>query len=274
MREPRRPEPVLAEQVALASLAEDVRVRHAKVGNFDLAVVAAPRQRVDVAHDLPTVRRRVDQEGRVARLRRVCVGVGAGNEDGEAGAARPRDEPLVAVDNPVVAVLHRVRLDQRRVGAGDLGLGHGEAGAATAFGEGPEVLLGLLRRGPVDQGVHVAFVGGLRVQHVRPDAAHARRLRGDEGHRGRAEAHAVPLLRQVGVPDADLLGALPQLDDLLHEAAAVGLVALQALLDGANLFLHELAHLSAHFFYFRWQCEIDWHGCSSQRVFLASKADG
>ena len=81
---------------------------------------------------VPARRRDVDDERRVGRLRKVGVVLGAGDEDGERGAAGVGDEPLVAVDHPLVAVLHRGGADQRRVGAGDLGLGHREAAHLAA----------------------------------------------------------------------------------------------------------------------------------------------
>ena len=87
VREARRAEAVLAEQVALAAAAEHAVVGDAEVGDADLAVVALAGHRVDVADDLPALGGQVDEEGGVARLRRVGVGVGAGDEDGE--VARP-----------------------------------------------------------------------------------------------------------------------------------------------------------------------------------------
>ena len=104
VREARRPEPVLAEQVALAAAAEHLVVVHAQVLDADLGVAAGAVHRLDLAHLGPAVLREVDDERGVRGLRDVGVVLGARDEDREAGAVRVADEPLVAVDDPLVAV--------------------------------------------------------------------------------------------------------------------------------------------------------------------------
>ena len=69
--------------------------------------------------------------------------------------------PLITHSSPS---WYGVRLDQRRVGAGHLGLGHREARAGRALAQRPEVLLLLLVGAPVQQRVHVALVGRLGVE--------------------------------------------------------------------------------------------------------------
>ena len=107
----------------------------------------------------------------LAACGQVGVVLGAGDEDGELARRAPRDEPLVAVDDPLVAVRYaRVWMS---VGSepGDLGLGHGEARAEPLPSHsGSQVLLLLLVGAPVQQRVHVALVGRLAVEHERPDA--------------------------------------------------------------------------------------------------------
>ena len=80
-----------------------------------------------------------DQHRRALVL--VRVGVGDRHHDQEVRHRRVGGEPLAAVDDPLVAVEHRGRLQQRRVRAGGVRLGHRErrlagrrpaAGAATA----------------------------------------------------------------------------------------------------------------------------------------------
>ncbi len=237
---------VLPEQVSLATAAEHLVVGDAEVGDADLAVVAASGHGVDVADDLPALDGQVDEEGGVAGLRRVGVLVCASDEDGKVGALRAGDEPLVAVDHPVVAVLDSLRLDERRVGTGDLRFGHGEAGAGAAFGQRTQILLLLLRGGPVQERGHVAFVGGLGIDDEGTDAC-AAGLGGDERHRRRAQAHAVPLRRQVRVPEALRLRLLAQADYGADVFAAVGAVVLELLFGGADLCVHELADAEAHF---------------------------
>ncbi len=143
----------------------------------------------------------------LAACGQLGVVLGAGDEDGEAGPAGVGDEPLVAVDDPLVAVLVGAGLDERRVGAGDLGLGHGEADHGRALAQRPEVLLLLLVGAPVQQRVHVALVGRLAVQHPRAVVGlgrlglHHRQL-------DVAEPHAAPLLGHVRQPEARLLRLL------------------------------------------------------------------
>ena len=150
VREPRGAEAVLAEEVPFAAASEHLIAADVEVRDANLAVVAAPGHSVDVADNLPALGGKVDHEGGVAGLRRVGVFVCAGDEDGEVRSFCAGDEPLMSVDNPVVAVLHGLRLDERGVGAGDFGLGHGEAGAGAALGERAQVLLLLLGSSPVE----------------------------------------------------------------------------------------------------------------------------
>ena len=223
VRKPRRAEAVLAKQVAVAALAEHVLRGHTQILDADLAVVADAGHRVDVADDLPTFGRDIDEERRVARLRRVRVGVGAGDEDREARTLRAGDEPLVAVDHPVVTVLHRCRQDARGIRASNLRLRHREARSRSAFGERTQVSLFLIVVRVVQQRVHVAFVGRLRVQHERPHAG-APRLGRDERHGDMTETHAAPLFRHVRVPQPKLARAVAQAADRGDVAVAVGLV--------------------------------------------------
>ena len=153
---------------------------------------------------VPALGRDVDDERGVRRLRELGVVLGARDEDREAAPRRAlRDEPLVAVDDPLVAVLVRRASDERRVGAGDLGLGHREAGHRDAVAERPEVLLLLLVGPPVQQRVHVALVGRLAVEDERA-VVRLRRLGLHHRELDVAEAHAAPLLRHVRQPQPDL----------------------------------------------------------------------
>ena len=197
VREPRRAEPVLAEAMALAESAQDRVLRDAQIGDADLAVVVTrPAHRVDVADDLPAVARDVDQERRVGGLRHFGRVFGARDQDRELRAVRARDEPLVAVDDVVVAVGDRARLDQRRVGARDLRLGHRETRTHAAVAETAQVLLLLFVGAPVMERVHVALVGRLRVQRERTEAR-LRRFCRNRRHRDVPESHAAVFLRHV-----------------------------------------------------------------------------
>ena len=146
---------------------------------------------------------------------------------------RARDEPLVAVDDPVVAVADGARLDERRVGAGDLGLGHREARAHDAVAEGLQVLL-LLRLGrPVEERVHVALVGRLGVESVGTEGG-LRGLGRDGRHGDVSEAHPAVLLRHVREPEAPVVRGDAHLDDRLDEEAPVALAGGDLLLGGSH----------------------------------------
>ena len=108
-------------------------------------------------------------------------------------AVRAADEPLVAVDDPLVAVGVGPRLDERRVGSRDLGLGHREARAGDAVAQRLQVLLLLLVGAPVQQRVHVALVGRLRVDGERAEARCAPpRPAPSRAARGRAPCRPTP----------------------------------------------------------------------------------
>src|SRR2546426_11102655 len=158
VREPGRAEARLPEAVALAPAAQDGGVRHAHILEADLAMIAVPGHGLHVAHDRPARRVRVDEEGRVARPRRPGGGIPLRDHDRERRAARARDEPLVAVQDPVVAVAHGRGADAGRVRARHFRLGHREAGADPAVDQRAEVALLLLGVGVVEERVHVAFV--------------------------------------------------------------------------------------------------------------------
>ena len=71
---------------------------------LDLRVPGAAVHRLDLANLGPAVGGEVDDEGGVRRLGDIGVLLGADDEDGEVGAVGVGDEPLVAVDHPLVTV--------------------------------------------------------------------------------------------------------------------------------------------------------------------------
>ena len=60
---------------------------------------------LDVAENLEAFACGIDDKGAVACLRNTCLGIGAGNDNREIRALRARREPLVTVDDPVIAIL-------------------------------------------------------------------------------------------------------------------------------------------------------------------------
>ncbi len=173
-------ETLLREQEPLAGLPDQVIGGHPAVGEHDLGVVAdasvldlGMRHRADVAHDLhPGCARGHDEHRRVAV--RPALGVRLGEDEDDVGDRRVGDEPLVAVDDPLVAVPGRRRADHSRVGAGEERLGERERARDLAPEVGPEPAL-LLRVGrAVREQLHVPAVGSLHAEdrhrhHAAPD---------------------------------------------------------------------------------------------------------
>ena len=98
------------------------------------------------------------------------VGVGHRHDDEERGRLGVGGEELPPVDDPLVAVLDRPGLEQRRVGAG-VGLGHRVAGEALAVEQGLEIALLLLVGAVVGDDLGVARVGSLAAEDDRTPTA-------------------------------------------------------------------------------------------------------
>ena len=86
---------------------------------------------------------------------------------GDAGAG---DEPLAAVDDPLVALLSaRVRIMLGIGAAAGRGLGHGEGGAHLAVDDRLQPPVLLRRRADLREHIHVAVVGRRAVERDRPE---------------------------------------------------------------------------------------------------------
>ena len=205
----------------------------------------------------------------LAACGQVRVVLGAGDEDGEVGPVGVGDEPLVPVEHPLLAVLVALGLDQRRIRPGHLGLGHGEARPARAGAQRAEVLLLLLVRAPVQQRVHVALVGRLAVEDPRA-VRRLGRLGLDHRQLDVPEAHAAPLLRHVGQPDAGLLGLLAHVHEGTDVRLAVVLLevlVVDLLLRRLDHVVDERAHPGADLLELGREAEVDGH----QRGLLVSR---
>ena len=137
-----------------AAVAEQVRAGDPHVVVDDLAVLPA-----DVAHGrhgpLDQVAGRVGRHDDRAELHVLLgVGLGLGEHRGERGPRRAGREPLVAVDDPLVAVEVGRRLHAGRVAAGHLGLGQADRRVDVAGDERGQEPLALL-------------VAGVQVEHDR-----------------------------------------------------------------------------------------------------------
>ena len=138
----------------------------------------------------------VDQEQREAVVARVRVGLG--DEHDEVGPVAVGDVGLRAVDDVLVAVAHRARLDARDVGA-RVGLGDAQAGDLLALDRRHEVgLLLLLGAEQVDRRRrHVRVHGDA---HRQPAALGVRHLLG-EHERAVVVAALAAVLLGVGQPE-------------------------------------------------------------------------
>ncbi len=89
-----------------------VRIRHAAVAEHDLGVVVDVRvvEERRRAHDLHARRPRIDEEERLLPGRHC-------EDDVDTGLAFARDEPLLAVQHPLVTVTHRGRGKAGEIGA-------------------------------------------------------------------------------------------------------------------------------------------------------------
>src|SRR5262249_52088635 len=156
VRQPRRPEPRLHQRKAPVEPAEDLPLTDAAISQKHLTVPTRPAavHRRDAADDLPAGVAGIDEKERGP----VLDGdgrIGDGSDDGEGGSGGAADEPLVAVNDPLVALLLGASAEHGRIGAGaGCRLGHGEAGAALAAREWLEILRSLLWRGRPEQQVH------------------------------------------------------------------------------------------------------------------------
>ncbi len=194
--------------------------------------------RRDVADDVHARRVDVHQEHRGA-LVRARVGVGDRHHDQEVRDRAVRGEPLVPVDDPFVTLAHGRGGQQRRVGAGGLGLGHRERASQVTREQRMQVALLLVRR--TREREHLA-VAGVR--------------RGVAEHRGRVRRGAEDLVHEAEPDLAEALpaevrrqvrGPQPALLDLLLERLDRPLPALlpqlvEDRLDRPDLLAHEGAH--------------------------------
>ena len=201
-------------------------------------VLVGVLHRRDVAHDRHAGRVGGDEQHRRA-LVLVRVGVGDRHHDQEVRHRGVRGEPLVAVDDPLVALEHRGGLQQRRVRAGVLRLGHRERRAQVAVEQRIQVLVLLVLGARHGEDLGVARVGRGVAEHGRREHRAAEDLV-HEAELDLAEALAAEVGRQVGGPQAALLDLLLERRDGALEAVLAEL--LEDGLDRPDLLAHELAH--------------------------------
>ena len=142
-------------------------------------------------------------------MRLGVLGVGHGHDHGKGGAVGRSGEPLMAVDDVLVALASRCGAHPHGVGAGVLRFGHGEATADLPGGERAQPARLLLRRAVGVQQLHVADVRRRTVEGVVAQRAAAQRL----AHLGKVaqrQPHAAEVGRQVRRPQPEGLHLLAQ----------------------------------------------------------------
>ena len=209
-------EAILGGAVPVSDLPQQVLLRHPDLVVAHLAVVR-PRAAPDPDppfDDDARVRCRHDDLDHPPRPFVVLGLLGPTHDDEEVGRQAVGGEPLVPVDDPLVALEDRSRLNGTRVRASVLRFGHGEPRLHRSLDEGEEPLLLLLLRPVLDQDRLVARVG----RHHSEQRRRAHRVGEDLVHVGvghEVDAHAAVLGGEVGRPEALglhlLLNLLPEL---------------------------------------------------------------
>ena len=126
------------------------------------------------------------------------------NHNGKSGSVGSGGKPLVAVDDPFVAIFDCRSLDLGRIRTGGVGFCHGETRSGSALAERAQPRLLLLFRSKVQKRMHVSFVWGLAVDDVRTHFM-LHRFRGHGGHSGYSEPHATPFFGHMWSPQALVL---------------------------------------------------------------------
>ena len=191
-------------------------------------------------HELVARRIGRDEDHRRTPVR-LCIGIGDDHDDAEAGTVCTRREPLVRVDHPLVPVPHRSALEERRVGAGHLGLGHPEERARVARHERLEKPLLLLGRAVEVQNLAVAGVRRLTAEDQLRDEA-APDLLVQVRVLDEPAARAARLRRQVRRPQSRLPRLLLELAD---ERIRPLVLQEEHRLVRIDVLLHERAHALA-----------------------------
>ena len=165
-------EPGLGGCEAAALLADDVRDRHADVGehNLGVAMLVVVAEYGVVADHGDARGIAGDEHHRLLAVRRSRgVGLAHEDEEGAAGIHGAAGPPLAPVDDVLAAVPLDPRGDVGGIAAGDVGFGHGERRPDLPGEQRLEPLPLLLLAAEQVQQLHVAGVGGLAVDRLGRD---------------------------------------------------------------------------------------------------------
>ena len=145
----------------------DFEISFPKNFDEDFAVSRAAVHCFDLTNFVPPDMRQVDDERGVCGLRYIGVLFGSCDQDREVRAVCVGDEPFMAVDHPLIAILVSTGLNQRWIRTGDVWFSHGETRGCSPFAEGFQIFVELFLSAPVQKRVLVAFIWRLTVQHPR-----------------------------------------------------------------------------------------------------------
>ena len=179
----------------------------------------------------------------LARLCGGAPGIGDGHHDRDGRTVGRRGEPLLTVDDVVVAVGDRSGGEQRRVRAGRLRLGHRETTADRALDERshPEFLLFL--GAVLVEDLDVAGVGGLGAEHGHPERA-AADLLDEQTVLDERKPETTELDREVRRPQPHLLDL--RLSGRHPGTERFGRAEQHLAFERDHLAIHELAHHRQH----------------------------
>ena len=217
-------EALLGDEEAGARGAQAALHRDAAAGEADLGV--AGKALVGFAHDRDVAdadeARRIgwhEQHG--GALVGGGVGLGHGHDDRKGGAVGRRGEPLVAVDDVVIAVEDGAGAELGGVTAGRVGLGHREAAAHFAAHQRAQETILLLGGAVLVEDLDVAGVGGLAAEGVVAEGTLAEHL-ADQSKVGQRQPQSPELGRR-------LWGPQPRFLDLATDGVELGLDGVEAL---------------------------------------------
>ena len=259
-----RPPPsrVWATTNAPASVAQHAVARDAHVGVPHVRVRAVTFLLVsetDVADDLDTGRVAGDDEHRHLLIGRI-VRVGHRHDDEERRELGVRREPLLAVDDPLVTILHRAGGEHLGIGAA-LRFGHREARDDLVVEQRFQPLALLLGRAVVGEDLGVARVGCLTAEHDRRPRGPTQDLV-EQPELHLAVALATELGPQMARPQSSLTNLFLQRSDqrVAHRIGHV-VAVLDDELQRLDLGAYELGHPVEFGLELRVRLEVPCHRC-------------
>ena len=263
MRKTSRPEPVLTKTMSIAATTKNLRIMDTQVFNDYFRVSCSAVHGCYFAYVIPALAWQVDDEGCVCATRTLGhIHLCTSNQDCKLCASCTGDKPLVSVENPLVTIFNSVCANQRWVRSSNFWFGHRETRRGNSVYQGLQIFFFLLVGRPVEQRVHVSFVGSLAVKHPWPHTSSCSfSLHHCEGNV--TKPHATPLFWHVWQPETYFYGLFTQTNQLANVVCMhlrFHVVAMTERFHGwLNDIVDEVANLQANCFVFWCKGEIN-HG--------------